>query len=172
MPKVFACLAAANLILLIASGAVGLFGAQLGTDRHVLLAVLTLLFSCFVQVVTFTYLTVTGKMIGQAVHLARLDAGIIAKVKEYKRAVTRSLAVVFMAVVFVTATGAAGWRMGGATLWHQLGAIVVLAAHVWVFVREYEVIHQNARLVEQTLTEYEVVRKNKSGADPRPLHAN
>ena len=105
MPRVFACLAIANLLLLMASGAVGIFAARWGVDRHVLLSVLTLLFSCFVQVVAFTYLTVTGKMIGQAVHLAGLDASILQTAKSYKRAVTRCLAGVFGAVVFVTATG-------------------------------------------------------------------
>jgi len=162
MPRFFACLAVANTLLLIASAAVGLFTTEFGADRHVLLAVLTLLFSCFVQVVTFTYFTVTGKMIGQAVHLARLDAGIIDTVKSYKRTITRSLAVVFMAVVFVTATGAAGWRLGSATLWHQIGAILVAAAHVWVFVREYEIVFLNTKLVDKTLSEYEQVRKDRT----------
>lgn len=160
MPKIFACLAVANTLLLIASGTVALFAAKFGTDRHVLLSVLALLFSCFVQIVAFTYLTVTGKMIGQAVHLAGLDAAILRTVKSHKRTVTRSLAVVFLAVVFVTATGATGWRLGSATLWHQIGAMVVLAAHGWAFLREYEVVCANAGLVDRVLKEYELVRKN------------
>jgi hypothetical protein len=158
MPRVFASLAAANVLLLVASGTVGLFDTGPGAERHVLLAVLTLLLSCFVQVVTFTYLTVTGKMIGQAVHLARLDPAILTLVRAYKKTMTRSLAVVFLAVVFVTATGASGWRLGGATLWHRFAAMVVLVAHLWAFLREYEVVVANARLLDQTLKNYETAR--------------
>ncbi len=161
MPRVFACLAFANLLLLVASGAVGFFAPKWGVDRHVLLAVMSLLFSCFVQVATFTYLTVTGKMVGQAVHLAGLDASIHEKVKTYKRGMTRCLAVVFGAVVIVTATGAAGWRGGGATVWHDVAVGLVLVVHIGVFLREYEIVFLNARLVERTLNEHEKVRQGK-----------
>ncbi len=159
MPRVFACLAIANVLLLLASGAVGIFAPKLGVDRHVLLSVLSLLFSCFVQIVAFTYLTVTGKMIGQAVHLGRLDASILATAKTYKRGVTRCLAVVFGAVIFVTASGAVGWRTGGATGWHQVAAGLVLVAHAAVFWKQYEIIFLNSRLVKRALEQYEESRK-------------
>ena len=158
MPRVFACLAFANLLLLTASGAVGIFAPQWGVDRHVLLAVMSLLFSCFVQVATFTYLTVTGKVVGQAVHLAGLDRSIHETVKTYKRGVTRCLAAVFGAVVLVTATGAAGWRTGGATVWHDIAVGLVLVVHLGVFWREYEIVFLNSRLVARTLEAYEKAR--------------
>ena len=158
MPRVFACLAIANVLLLIASGGMGFFAPKLGVERHVLLSVLALLFSCFVQIVAFTYLTVTGKMIGQAVHLGRLDTSILATAKTYKRGVTRCLAVVFAAVIFVTATGAVGWRSGGATVWHDTAAGLVLVAHVGVLWKQYEVVFLNSQLVERTLKEYERAR--------------
>lgn len=164
MPRVFACLAIANVLLLIASGTVGLFAPRWGVDRHVLLAVLTLLFSCFVQVVTFTYLTVTGKMVGQAVHLAGLDASILSSIKVYKRRMTRCLALVFGAMILVTASGAAGWRIGSATIWHQVAAGVVLVVHWGAFVREYEIVFLNSRLVERALAEYEKARGEKDKA--------
>jgi len=50
-----------------------LSSAASARDRHILLAVFSLLLSCFIQVLVFTYLTITGKVIAQAVHLARLD---------------------------------------------------------------------------------------------------
>lgn len=160
MPRIFACLAVANVLLIIASGTLGLFAPSFGTDRHVLLAVLTLLFSCFVQVVTFTYLTVTGKMIGQAVHLARLDSAITARVKSFKRSITRNLAAVFGTIVLVAATGASGWRAGSATTWHLMASIILFAAHLWIFVREFEVVILNSNLVEQTLRTYESARSS------------
>jgi len=161
MPRVFACLAIANLLLLIASGAVGVVAPQWGADRHVLLSVLTLLFSCFVQVVAFTYLTVTGKMVGQAVHLAELESSILDSVKLYKRGVTRCLAAVFGSIVLVTATGAVGWRSGGATIWHAASAALLMVVQVGVFWREYEIVILNSRLVERTLREYEKSRIKK-----------
>jgi hypothetical protein len=150
------------VFLLAASGAMGLFASRWGMDRHVLLAVLALLFSCFVQVVTFTYLTVTGKMLGQAVHLAGLDATIFERLKTYKRGVTRCLAVVFGAVIFVTATGAVGWRAGSATAWHDVAAGLALVVHAGVLWRQYEIVFLNSRLVERTLGEYELARRTKS----------
>jgi hypothetical protein len=167
MPRVFACLAIANVLLLLASGTVGIFAPRWGADRHVLLSVLSLLFSSFVQIVAFTYLTVTGKMVGQAVHLARLDVAILSNAKTYKRGVTRGLAIVFGAVIFVTATGAAGWRMGSATMWHQVSAGLVLVVHAVVFWKQYEIIFLNSRLVEKTLAEHEKARQERK-TEPRP----
>lgn len=161
MPRVFACLAIANVLLLVASGAVGIFAPKLGVDRHVLLSVLSLLFSCFAQIVAFTYLTVTGKMIGQAVHLGRLDKSILAAAKTYKRGVTRCLAVVFAAVIFVTASGAAGWRSGSASIWHQVAGGLVLVVHAGVFWKQYEIIYLNSRLVEKSLAQYEKARSTQ-----------
>jgi len=73
MPHVFASLAVANLALFALSAAFALSSAASARDRHILLAVFSLLLSCFIQVLVFTYLTITGKVIAQAVHLARLD---------------------------------------------------------------------------------------------------
>lgn len=158
MPRIFGCLAFGNLLLLTATGALGLFASQWSVDRHVLLAVLTLLFSCFVQVVTFTYLTVTGKMAGQAVHLAKLDSSILQSVKKLKRTMTRCLAAVFLCIVFVTATGASGWRTGGSMLWHDVATGVALVIHAGALWFEFEIVMTNAKLVEGTLKEYEKAR--------------
>lgn len=160
MPRIFACLAIANVLLLTASGTAGVFASRWAVDRHVLLAVLTLLFSCFVQIVVFTYLTVTGKMVGQAVHLAGLDVSILMSVKKYKRGVTRCLAMVFATVILVTATGAAGWRAGAATLWHIIASGLVFVVHLLAFYREYEIVFLNSQLVERALKEYETARRN------------
>jgi len=161
MPSIFACLAIANLLLLAASGAMGFFAPRWGVDRHVLLAVMSLLFGCFVQVVAFTYLTVTGKMVAQAVHLGGLDASILLTAKAYKRGVTRCLAVALGAVIFVTATGAVAWRMGGTTIWHNVAAGLALVVHLGAFWREYEIVFLNSLLVRRTLEEYEKVRRAK-----------
>lgn len=161
MPRVFGCLAFANILLLTASGALGLFAGHWTVERHVLLAVLTLLFSCFVQVVTFTYLTVTGKMAGQAVHLAKMDASILFTIKRFKRGMTRCLAAVFLSIVFVTASGASGWRTGGVSLWHDVAAGIAFVVHAVVLWFEFEIVVANAHLVESTMIGYQKARAIK-----------
>lgn len=160
MPQVFACLAIANILLLTATGAMGLFAERFSTDRHVLLAVLTLLISCLIQVVAFTYLTVTGKMVGQAVHIARLEPEILTSVKTLKRKLTHALAVVFLSIVLVTASGASSWRSGAATLWHDLASGVSFFAHIGALWFQYEIVVANASLVSKALDAYsKAVRK-------------
>jgi hypothetical protein len=162
VPRIFACLSVANVLLLVATGVFGLLAARLNVERHVLLAVFALVTSCLVQVIAFTYLTVTGKMIGQAVHLAGLDPLILAETKRLKRSLTVCLPLVFIPMVVVAASGASLWRSGGNATAHYLAAGVALATHLWVFWREYAVIVENAGLLHRTLEAYSSVRARRS----------
>ena len=154
MPRIFVCLLVANALLLVATGAFGVVATRVSVERHILLAVFTLLMSCLVQVVAFTYLTVTGKMIAQAVHLAGLDHAILSQVKRLKRAVTLCLPLVFLPMVLVAATGASLWRGGAESGLHYLAAGGVLGAHLWAWWREYAVILANADLLRRVLEQY------------------
>ena len=89
MARIFSSFVVAQLILFAVSAAIGVFGSGEHTSRHVLLAILALLLSCLTQVGLFTYFTVTGKMVVQAVHLGRLERGPLVRVTLLKRSVTR-----------------------------------------------------------------------------------
>lgn len=154
MPRIFGYLCGANFILILATAGLGFFDPADSADRHVLLAVITLLLACLIQVLAFTYLTVTGKIVVQAVHLGRLDAAAIEQSKALKRRLTRTLASMVVIVVLVTATGAAAWRSGNPHTFHLPATFLFLAIYVAIFMREYNLLSENAQLVERTLTDY------------------
>jgi hypothetical protein len=154
MPRIFGCLGAANLILLVSTALAGFLDPAPAADRHVLLAVFTLLLTCLVQVLAFTYLIVTGKVLAQAVHLGRLDTAAVNRAKELKRFATRTLACVVVGAVIVTATGAAAWRGGDPHLYHLPASIAFVGVLAWGLFRQYDLVCRNARLLEQTLASY------------------
>ena len=94
MPRVFLSLCAANLICFIGAATAGIFISHFGQDRHILLAVFGLLLSCAIQVLAFTYFTVSGKVIVQAVHLGGLEPHPLMRVKAFKRSMTHWLGLV------------------------------------------------------------------------------
>lgn len=123
-------------------------------DRHVLLAVLTLLLSCLIQVAGFTYLTITGKVIVQAVHVSRLDEAAIASAKKLKRQFTYQLALAFTGIIVATASGASAWRTGSPSVFHAILAAFTIGAHGVVWRNEIRVIQANELLVTRTLSAY------------------
>jgi hypothetical protein len=161
MLRLFGYLAAANLVLVLATAALGFFDPAATADRHVLIAVVTLLITSFVQVLAFTYLTVTGKVIAQAVHLGRLDHSALDVAKGLKRSLTRTLAALVLAIVVVTASGAAAWRSGDPHTYHLPATLVFVGAMVWALGREFGLIAANAQLMDRTLAVY-MDRKSKT----------
>lgn len=154
MPRIFASLAIAECILLAGTGVIGIFANSIGTGRHIVLAVFTLILSCLIQVLAFTYLTVTGKVIVQAVHLGDLSMEKIDQAKKLKRSWTLFLAIIIFLVVLVTASGSQWFHQGEWHLVHVVSAIALFVAHVVVFYLEYDVIFRNAILMSQTLESY------------------
>lgn len=171
MPRIFASLAIATLTLFALTAAIALIDNGSAPDRHVLLAVGTLLMSCFIQVTGFTYLTVTGKVIAQAAHFASLDPACMASVKQYKRSFTRCLALAIVSVVIASATGGAAWRSPEALAVHIPAAMGVAIIHVWVFRRQYHLLFLNAQLVDMTLKSYSAWRDQRISRNV-PLAAN
>jgi hypothetical protein len=163
MPHVFASLALANLALFAFSAAFALSSAASARDRHILLAVFSLLLSCFIQVLVFTYLTVTGKVIAQAVHLARLDPGILSRAKETKRSFTNCLAIIVAAVVLLSATGGAAWRSQRALTVHVPVAILAVLIHAWLYRKQHVLVRRNAQLLTATLRAYSTWREQRPG---------
>ena len=163
MPRIFASLAIATLTLFALSAAIALIDHGSSPDRHVLVAVGSLLMSCFIQVAGFTYLTVTGKVIFQAVHLAGLDPIHLASVRRYKQSFTRCLAFAIVCVVLASASGGATWSSPEALAVHLPAAMGVVIVHVWVYRRQYHLLRLNARLVDTILKAYSDWRDQRIG---------
>lgn len=161
MPRVFACLAVSELFVLLGVAVLGLMGEPRHTDRHIVLAVFALLLSCLIQVIVFTYLTVTGKMMAQAVHLAHFSLEPLSEAKRYKRAATWSMAALLATIVAVTITGAQAWRIGKSGFWHLGAAIATIVAHALVYYRQHALVRHNAELLDRLLQRYAAQRPGR-----------
>jgi len=159
MARIFAGLAIGNYAVLLLTAGFGLLNPDPTPDRHVVLAVFALLLTALVQVVTFTYLTVTGKIIGQTVHLGGYDASTLAVVKQLKRSFTHALAAMIAGMLAMAISGAMYWRTGQYGMWHLTLAGAFLVVAVMVFVREYALIVENARTMEPAIAAYEAWRR-------------
>lgn len=169
MARTFIYLAIGNFLVLIATGATGLLHEVVGTQRHVVLAVFTLLVSCLVQVLVMTYFSVTGRVVSQAIHLANLDPAPLKTIARCKRTVTHRIFLLLGAVVFVTAAGAARWRSGAPSQLHLLSAGAVLLVHWIVLSRQYRAIVTTQGVSEIVLSAYGAWRSRvpfKGKAEP------
>lgn len=171
MPRIFASLAVADLILLLGSAGLGFFDTVPSRDRHVLLAVLALLLGCLVQVLSFTYLAVSGKVLAQATHLAKLSLEAVVRGKEIKKRFARCVGAIMLLMVLTVATGAAAWREAAPPPYHLPAVMLFVCGWLWVHVREYGLITKNARLLEKILAEYGEVRPAaQAGGDAAAGH--
>lgn len=158
MVRVFVWLAIGNLGVLVAVFVLGITSDAAAVERHIALAVFALLLSCLIQVVVFTYFTVTGKMIAQAVHLGGLGFEPVTLSKERKRRITRLMAALIGAVVVLTATGALHWRGDHSGPWHLATAMLAIGIHVYVYFGEFGLIAENAASLERTMSMYNAAK--------------
>jgi len=147
MPRVFLCLAISNLLLLAMNAVLGLWGEPM-RDRHIVLGVLTLIYTCFLQVMAFTYFTITGKMIGQALNVANADLEPLIRSKGLKLLFTRWLAILFLAAAATSASGAMRWRGYGPANLHLATAGLAVVLHILVLFRQYVLVTANAAVFE------------------------
>lgn len=154
MARTFTYLAIGNFLVLIATGAAGLLHDFVGTQRHIVLAVFTLLVSCLVQVLAMTYFSVTGRVVSQAVHLAGLDSAPLRTMQRCKRVVTHRIFLLLGAVVLVTASGAARWRSSEPGELHLICAGAILLVHWVVLSGQYRAIAIAEDVSRRALTEY------------------
>ena len=154
MPRTFACLAIGDLIVLIGTGVAGVLRLFSTPDVHIALGVFSLLVSCLIQVLVSTYLTVSGKVIAQAVHLGKLDADPLRRLAQRKRTNTRLVAAVVVSIVLVTATGASHWRARVWSIWHFGSALALLGAHLLALAWQYLLVADNSADLEATLAAY------------------
>ncbi len=162
MARTFTYLAISNLIVFIGVAALGLVKLDETPDRHVLLAVFALMVSALVQVVTFTYFTVTGKMMFQAMHHASIGRARLDEVKSLKRSMTHCVAGIFASGVLATATGAMQWRDGPNMYLHLMAAMLLLVCHVFLLMREYHLVVSNAQVFDELMSEYASKKKAHS----------
>ncbi len=162
MSRVFSGLAIGNVLVVVAAGAFGWFKPDVQPDRHVLLAVFGLLISAFVQVLTFTYFTVTGKIVLQSVHLAGHDPSAAGEVERIKRSMSYHLLVLVLGVVVMTVSGAIHWRTGGAAMIHMFSAAGFIPLLCAVLVGEYTLIARNRNVLDGATRAYETWRRTKS----------
>ncbi len=162
MTRTFTYLAIGNFLVLLATGATGLLHEVVSAQRHIVLAVFTLLVSCLVQVLVMTYFSVTGRVVSQAVHLASLDPAPLKTIARCKRTVTHRIFLLLGAVVLVTAAGAARWRSGEPSVLHLVSAGAVLLVHWIVLSGQYGAIVIAQEVSERTLAAYGAWRSRAS----------
>ncbi len=163
MPRIFAAFVTGHLLVLMGVAALGLLDPAPAPTRHVTLAVFALLLTCLLQVMVFMYLTVTGKVIVQAVHLGGFDLAPVYEAKRLKARFIRILAAVVAALVLVTATGAYQWREGVSTYAHFSAASGFLLVHFVAAYLEFALICRNKALLNGVLRTY-----TPSSADVSP----
>lgn len=166
MPRIFASLAFGNFVILVLAAG---FGFARLPDRHIPLAVFALLVSCLVQVAVVIYLSVTTRMVSQALHLGGFDLSPLARIRRYKRDAMRFVALIMVGIVAVTATGAARWRGGGSIgEWHLFAVGLSLALHLVAFYRQYTLIVANTEVVDGVLKAYGERRRSIAGDSTTP----
>lgn len=167
MDRVFAGMAVG--ILLVLSGALVLGLLVDGSSYfvpHFALGLLGSLLATLLHVVTFTYFTVTGKAIRQAVALASLDAGKLEQVRRHKKIISRCVAFAFLPIVATVALGAMTVGSTEAATYHLASGALTLLINAWVMTIEFEHIRQNCRLLDVVMGEY---RQKGPGTAPKPL---
>jgi uncharacterized membrane protein YjgN (DUF898 family) len=117
------------------------------------LGIIVLLLTCLTQVIAFSYLTVSGKMIAQAVHLSGLSREVLREHKRLKQLLTRYLALTLVSILVVTAGGAVRWRaVEREPDWlHPTVAVLALLLQCLVSFRQFDLISRNSRLLAGTL---------------------
>jgi hypothetical protein len=154
MPRVFGCIAVAHAVLLVATGVLGLVGQGVHTQRHVVLAIFTLVLGCLLQILVFMYFAVSGKMMRQAIHLGRFDPAPLVQLDRRRRGVTIVLAVFMASVLFSTATGAAHWRSGQSGTLHLLAAGVGVTVQLGCWFADFLLVAAHSLVFDRVMREY------------------
>jgi len=117
--------------------------------------------TCLVQVVVFTFLSVSGRLISQAVHLRTLAPTPIETIRALKKRTGRCLGVLALLLVFSVASGAIHWRSGAYAWPHFVLVSLFAAAHFPVLLLEWQVVDRTRHLVDDTMGAYRLARANR-----------
>jgi len=163
MPRVFSGLACGNVLVVAATAFLGLLGGAGLQSYHVALAVFALILTCLVQVLAFTYLTVTFKLMGQAIHIGQSSLEPLLQAKQLKKRMTHCLALSISTILVATASGAASWR-AGAGVWLHLAAGLALPIVIpYLLYVEHTLVTRNSSLVGSVMRAY-AARKAPPGS--------
>ena len=154
MPRIFLGLSGGLVLVLFGAAGLGMAGAAVGPERHILLAVFALLLGCLVQVVVLTYLNVTGKLIAQALHAAHKSLDPLMRMRKLKRRATHLIGLALLSALPVIATGAQSWRTADGSNLHLLTASLGVAIHLFVLYQQYGLIVENASIVASVLAKH------------------
>ncbi len=163
MVRIFPSLAISALMVLSGTAVLGL----MVDDRHLYaehfsLSLFGVIITLLIHVVVFTYFTVTGKMIGQAVMIGHLDREPLQRVRRYKLRITRCLVLSFATIVVVVAFGALADRDRAWHLWHLVSAAVMLCVNAGAFYVEYGLMVLNGRMTTAVIEEYNAVKTDQA----------
>lgn len=155
MPRVFLGLAIGNVLVVAATAFLGLLGSAGLRNHHIAIAIFALILTCLVQVLAFTYFTVTFKLMGQAVHIGKSALDPLQQAKRLKLQMTRCLGLVVGAVLVATASGASSWREGAGAAMHLVTGLVLPILVTYVLSIEYSLIARNTVLVGAVMHHFE-----------------
>ncbi len=151
----FIILVVGDLLLMSLTALAGLIGWQDSAwgVRHALLGVLTGLYTCLVQVVTFMYFVVCGKIVGQAVESGQCGADVLHRVLGLKRRAMRCSAAGIVAILAAVGTGGAAVNFLGSPSLHMVVAFSAVIINSIVFIQQFGIIEQNCRVFDEAFPE-------------------
>ncbi len=155
MRRVFIGLASGVLLVLGAAFCVGLFVDGPGRFvQHFALGLLGCLLATLVHVVVFTYFTVTGKAIRQAVALADLQPSALREVRSHKKVIGGCVVIGFLPLVLTVALGAQALRDPAAANLHTAAAAFAIAGNAIAMFVQLRRIGRNDVLLSQVMAQY------------------
>ncbi len=155
MDRIFLGLTVGAALVLMAAGVVGLMVA--GDERliaHFALALFGAMLAALIHVVTYTYFTVTGKAVHQAVALGRLDEDARARTRHHKRVVSWCLVGGMLPLVVTVALGAHVIHARSDATYHLVAGAVALIANLGAWAIEFRHIRDNQGLVNEVMGQY------------------
>lgn len=154
MKATFVILVVGDLLLMSVTALAGLLASDANEWglRHVLFGVLTGLYTCLVQVVTYMYFVVCVKIVGQAVESGQTRADVLNRVVGLKRRALRYSATGVLAVLAAVGTGGAVDIVLPATA-HLIVAFSAIVINSIVFILHFGIIDHNCRVFDEAFPE-------------------
>lgn len=152
---VFVGFAAGILLVQSAALATGPFvqGAS-GYMTHFALGLFGTMLAAAVHCAVFTYFTVIGKSIRQAVALAKLDDDPLPMFRSLKAGVTRSVVVGLLPNIAAVALGAIVSSRPQHAPWHLAGAVLAVSGNAVAFAWQWRLLAAADGLLGRTMARY------------------
>jgi len=143
MKASYPLLAISNLLLMIVTAVVGLMvsGEESYFMRHMLLGVLTAMYTCFVHIVLFMYFVVQEKIVAQSILHHELDVAYSPRLQSLKWRALKLSGVGIVAILVTAGLGAATDIASGPTA-HLVAAFAAICLHGVLFYLQYALIDE------------------------------